>query len=60
MTYAAEHETPVKTFDIVRILDVLESDIHNISDHDSECSPSLPHHDECAANQGRRTSGSAN
>lgn len=41
-THTSQHETPVKTFDVVGIGDVEECKVHDIADHDAERSPHLP------------------
>lgn len=53
--HATEHEPPVQAADVTLISDLLERNVDEVPKHDAERRPCLPHHDECATDERRRT-----
>lgn len=41
-THTAQHKSPVEALDVVGVLDIEECKVHNVTDHNAECSPHLP------------------
>lgn len=54
-THTSKHETPVETSNARGVLDRVEGNVHDVAEHDAKGSPQLPHHDERATNDRRRT-----
>ena len=53
--YRCEHETPVKPFDMRLVRNLEEGKVRDVTQHDAEGSPHLPHHDEATTDGGRGT-----
>ena len=54
-THTSKHKPPVQAGDTALIRDFLECNIDKVSEHDTERRPCLPHHDEGATDERRRT-----